>query len=77
MTVFSDEADRLLGALKLTKSPGWETAPTLQAHLRREHSKRGGEYILQNAERLGIPLNLGNMRIPPQTSHPFPSKPCH
>lgn len=58
MTVFPDEADGLLCDLELKKSPGWETNPTLQAHLRREHSKRGGKYILQNADKLGVPLNL-------------------
>lgn len=60
MTVFPDEADRLLRALNLKQHPGWEKHPDLQAHLRREHSKRGGEFILQNADKLGIPVNLVN-----------------
>lgn len=71
MTVFPDEADGLLSALKIKKSPGWETAPALQAHLRREHSKRGGEYILQNADRLGIPLNLVNALDTMMKAHNF------
>lgn len=71
MTVFPDESDGLLCALKLKKSPGWETDPALQAHLRREHSKRGGEYILQNADRLGIPLNLVNALDTMMKAHNF------
>ena len=58
MTVFPGEADDLLAALGLTQSPGWETDAVLQAHLRREHSRRGGEYINQNALALGVPMNL-------------------
>jgi hypothetical protein len=42
MTVFPGEEDALLGTLGINKSPGWETHPTLQAHLRAEHSRRGG-----------------------------------
>lgn len=71
MTVFPDEADGLLGALKLKQSPGWETDPALQAHLRREHSKRGGEYILQSADRLGIPVNLINALDTMMKAHNF------
>jgi hypothetical protein len=60
MTVFPDEADELLGMLKLELSSGWETHPDLQLHLRREHSRRGGDFILKNAAVLGVPLNLVN-----------------
>src|SRR6185369_2612228 len=58
MTVFPDEAEELLKALRVEQQPGWETNATLQAHLRQEHSIRGGKYILDNAEKLGVPLNL-------------------
>lgn len=60
MTVFPGEVNHLLGVLKLKQSPGWETHPTLQAYLRREHSRRGGEYILKHAEMLEVPVNLVN-----------------
>ena len=71
MTVFPDEAEGLLSALDLKQSPEWETNPALQAHLRREHSKRGGEYILQNADRLGIPVNLVNALDTMMKAHNF------
>lgn len=58
MTIFPSEEDDLLRALDVERSPGWETSVTLQAHLRREHSKRGGRFILENADELGVPLNL-------------------
>lgn len=58
MTVFPDEADELLPTLTLKRLPGWETDPTLQAYLRREHSRRGEKYILQNADKLGVPVSL-------------------
>ncbi|MFH0134020.1 ATP-binding protein [Variovorax sp. VaC1] len=60
MTVFPGEADELLGMLKLEQTPGWETHPDLQRHLRREHSRRGGDFILKNSAMLGVPLNLVN-----------------
>lgn len=71
MTVFAGESGGLLDALKLKQSPGWETAPALQAHLRREHSKRGGEYILKNADRLGVPVNLVNALDTMMKAHNF------
>jgi hypothetical protein len=58
MTVFPGEASSLLKTLDIELSSAWETAPPLQTHLRREHSKRGGEYILRNADTLGVPANL-------------------
>ncbi|UVK55839.1 ATP-binding protein [Mesorhizobium sp. AR02] len=58
MTVFPGEADQLLKALGLTEGPDWETNPRLQSFLRREHSKRGGSYIQENAARLQVPINL-------------------
>ena len=58
MTVFPDEEGRLAEMLALPRYPGWETDPKLQSYLRKNHSKRGGEYIYANAERLQVPMNL-------------------
>jgi hypothetical protein len=58
MTVFPGEEGELLKSLGIVKSPGWETHPILQSHLRAEHSRRGGRYIEQHADALGIPLPL-------------------
>lgn len=58
MTIFPNEEDDLLRALDVERSPGWETSATLQTYLRREHSKRGGAFILENADELGVPVNL-------------------
>jgi hypothetical protein len=58
MTVLPSEEDELLESLRIGKSPGWETHPFLQSHLRAEHSKRGGKYIEENADALGIPRPL-------------------
>lgn len=58
MTVFPGEEDKLLKDLGIAKSPGWETHPLLQSHLRAEHSRRGGKYIEQHADALGIPIPL-------------------
>ncbi len=58
MTIFPGETDELLGSLHLKQATGWEISPVLQTYLRREHSKRGGEYIRLNAEALGVPVNL-------------------
>lgn len=71
MTVFPDEADRLLLTLKLKQSSGWETDPALQAYLRREHSKRGGSYILQNADKLKMPVSLVNALDTMMKAHNF------
>lgn len=71
MTVFPDEVGKLLNELQLEPSPGWETHPTLQRHLRHEHSKRGGQYILENADRLGVPLNLVNALDTMMQAHNF------
>lgn len=58
MTVFPNEERALLRSLGLDDSPGWQTHPLLQSHLRKEHSRRGGLYIQKHAERLGVPVNL-------------------
>lgn len=58
MTVFPGEEASLLKELGLDSRPGWETNQILQSHLRREHSNRGGKYIADHAETLGIPINL-------------------
>jgi hypothetical protein len=58
MTVFPGEEDALLSSLGLDRTTEWKTNTGLQDHLRAEHSRRGGKYILQNADSLGVPLNL-------------------
>ncbi|ADV01193.1 HD domain-containing protein [Alicycliphilus denitrificans] len=58
MTIFPGETERLLGSMGLTQTPGWETDEGLQRHLRQEHSKRGGEYIRENADALRVPTSL-------------------
>lgn len=58
MTIFPGETERLLGSMGLTQAPGWETDERLQRQLRQEHSKRGGEYIRENADALRVPTNL-------------------
>ncbi|WP_174907963.1 HD domain-containing protein [Burkholderia diffusa] len=58
MTVFPGEEDALLSALRLSRDAGWQTSPTLQGHLRTNHSRRGGDFIHKNAEALGVPRNL-------------------
>lgn len=58
MTVFPGEESGLAEALSVSLNPGWETIPKLQSYLRKNHSKRGGDYIYANAERLQVPTNL-------------------
>ena len=57
MTVFPGEELALKAILDLPEHK-WETCVPLTVHLRREHSKRGGIYIHQNALAMGIPENL-------------------
>jgi hypothetical protein len=58
MTVFPGEEDEIRRTLNLTGVSDWQTSPYLQAHLRRQHSNRGTNYIHQNAEALKIPRHL-------------------
>jgi hypothetical protein len=58
MTVFPGEESRLAATLGLPLDSGWETNTKLQSYLRKYHSKRGGDYIYDNAERLQVPTNL-------------------
>lgn len=58
MTVFPGEAEALLAQLKIDNTPGWETDANLQTHLRKQHSQRGGKYIQDNSDALGVPRNL-------------------
>jgi Histidine kinase-, DNA gyrase B-, and HSP90-like ATPase len=58
MAVFPGEEELLKEKLGLTSKDGWETSEILQSHLRQNHSSRGGKYIDQNAEHLGVPRNL-------------------
>lgn len=57
MTVFPGEEPVLRARLALPDH-GWETSVPLTNYLRREHSKRGGAYIHQNALAAGVPENL-------------------
>ncbi|KKO66122.1 Chaperone protein HtpG [Janthinobacterium sp. KBS0711] len=57
MTVFPDEEPTLRAMLGLP-TDGWKTSVPLTDYLRREHSKRGGSYIHENALAMGVPENL-------------------
>lgn len=57
MTVFPGEETALKATLNLPEHR-WETSVPLTDYLRREHSKRGGAYIHQNALAMGVPENL-------------------
>ncbi|WP_369324413.1 ATP-binding protein [Burkholderia cepacia] len=58
MTVFPGEEQVLTTKLGLSLEPGWQTNEDLQRYLRQHHSSRGGGYIDENAENLGVPRNL-------------------
>lgn len=58
MTVFPHEVDNIRREFKLDQKVDWKTDHSLQTHLRRNHSTRGGQYIDQNAEEIGVPRNL-------------------
>lgn len=57
MTVFPGEDSALRATLSLPEHD-WKTSVPLTNYLRREHSKRGGTYIHQNALAMGVPENL-------------------
>ncbi|WDF76480.1 ATP-binding protein [Mucilaginibacter sp. KACC 22773] len=57
MTVFPNEKDILINQLEINDEH-WKSNVTLQKHLRKYHSQRGGSYIDQNYEKLNIPKNL-------------------
>ena len=58
MTVFPGEEGELSKSLSFSLDPGWETNTILQDYLRKHHSRRGGEYIARNVEKLRVPINL-------------------
>jgi len=58
MTIFLGEEDQLLTELGINKEESWEINKNLQKHLRVNHSQRGGRYINDNKDSLGIPENL-------------------
>jgi len=60
MTVFPNEKIQLLQELEIEDVAGWETNPTLQQYLRREHSVRGIKYLSENINALRIPESLLN-----------------
>ncbi|EIM00458.1 hypothetical protein UUC_13253, partial [Rhodanobacter denitrificans] len=57
MTVFPGETDSLKANFGLG-GDRWETDDKLTAHLRENHSNRGGRYIHEHADELGVPENL-------------------
>lgn len=58
MAVFPNEEDELCNLLGIEKIDNWKTNKLLQDYLRKNHSKRGGEYINKNFESLAVPMNL-------------------
>lgn len=58
MTVFPNEEDSLCTQLGINKNGSWSTNPKLQSYLRSNHSNRGGSYINEHCNRLGVPKNL-------------------
>ena len=58
MAVFPGEEASLAKMLSFSLNPGWETKPALQGYLRKNHSKRGGDYVFKNADVLRVPRNL-------------------
>lgn len=58
MTVFPSDEAELKQKFGLENEANWQTSPNLQSFLRKNHSLRGGEYLLSNYEDLQIPLNL-------------------
>lgn len=58
MAVFPGEEGGPAKMLSFSLDPGWETNSDLQNHLRKNHSKRGGDYVFRNANELHVPINL-------------------
>jgi hypothetical protein len=58
MTVFPGEEGVLPKDLSIPLDSEWKTNPALQVYLRKNHSKRGGDYIALNANDLQVPRNL-------------------
>ncbi|MFC0772964.1 HD domain-containing protein [Terrimonas alba] len=58
MTVFPGEEEEIKRQFGLENKANWETAPALQLFLRKNHSRRGGNYLSSNNEKLQIPLSL-------------------
>lgn len=56
MAILPNEEEDLLIQLNLSKSEGWKTNKKLQSFLRKTHSERGGVYIYQKNDLIGIPL---------------------
>jgi len=58
MAVFSNEEDELCHSLGIEKIDGWKTNSLLQDYLRKNHSTRGGKYIVDNYDSLAVPKNI-------------------
>ncbi len=57
MTIFPGEEEKIAEMFGI-KSADLQTNKTVLNYLRNHHSKRGGDYISDNAEKLGVPLHL-------------------
>jgi hypothetical protein len=58
MTVFPNERSKLLKELNITPKKGWKTNTILQKYLRKEHSIRGGVFINNHFNEIGLPKSL-------------------
>src|SRR6266536_4814924 len=58
MAVFPNEEDVLLHDLDVEKNEGWKTNKNLQNYLRDNHSNKGGKYISDHSDKIGVPMNL-------------------
>ena len=58
MAVFPGEENNLRHLLHIEDTEDWLTDKNLHKHLRDHHSQRGGSYIADNAQKLGMPRNL-------------------
>jgi hypothetical protein len=58
MTILPGEEASILSQLGLERSGNWQTDPSLQEYLRKTHSERGGTYIVNYIDQIGIPIAL-------------------
>lgn len=72
MAVLPGEEQVILSKLEIEQSSGWQTDNRLQEYLRRTHSERGGKYILDHIDSLGIPIHLHQQLDLMMKAHNFP-----
>jgi hypothetical protein len=58
MTILPNEENRISDSLGIKKEGDWKTNNELQNYLRKTHSERGGEYIIESPEEFSIPYHL-------------------